>query len=305
MKPFRLAHYSDIHVTVPPLSLAPGTLRGKRLVGALNYAVSRRRHFKDVEVRISALLEDVDAQAPDHALCTGDVTAIAAREEFERCGLLFGDRRRATAALTLLPGNHDRYTVDAVRDRLFEAQFDDVCAGPAGGAFPFVKHLREDVTLVVADVTRPCGLLDSSGRCGEQQLERLRELLASPALRGRFVVLAMHYGLLRSRGERDRPRHGIRDDLQLLALLARDDVQVDLVLHGHMHRPYAVKLGKRLAICAGSATDLHGRCGWNVYELDTEARAIRVRRRVWSADAATYVPTEDSPYAPEFTLEPR
>jgi len=299
---FRLAHYSDIHVTVPPLALAPGTLRGKRLVGAVNYAIARRKHFADVETRIARLLEAVDVLAPDHALCTGDLTAISAREEFERCARLFGDRSSDPSRLTVLPGNHDRYTPDTVRDRLFERHFEAVCAGP-GGVFPFLKRLREDVVLVGVDVARPCSLLDSSGLCGDRQLEALRGLLASADLRGRFVIVALHYGLLRSDGARDRPRHGIRDDVKLLELLARDEVRVDLVLHGHMHRPYTVMAAGRRVVCAGSATDLHGRCGFNAYSIDPARRVVGLERHVWDRGAGRYVADDRSPFPREIPLD--
>src|SRR5438094_939156 len=93
----RLAHFSDIHVTVPPYS-APFELRHPKVVlGTVNYfAGARFLHFKDVEARIARLLEDADRETPDpkdHVLCTGDVTMMSHQAEIDRCAALFGDRR--------------------------------------------------------------------------------------------------------------------------------------------------------------------------------------------------------------------
>ena len=38
--------------------------------------MGRGRHFAGSDQRIAKLLEDVDAQGVDHALCTGDVTGV-------------------------------------------------------------------------------------------------------------------------------------------------------------------------------------------------------------------------------------
>lgn len=292
MPPFRLAHYSDIHVTLTPTQLTSP----KRLVGAANYVLSRRRRFAGVEQRIENLLVSVDALVPDHALCTGDLTAIATRREFDRCAALFGEQRLAQPErLTVLPGNHDRYTRDAVEDRLFERHFERVCRGEGEG-FPFVKRLRDDVMLVVADVARPCSLLDSSGLCGPTQREKLRAILTNDALRGRFVILALHYGLLHGDGSRDHRQHGIRDDVELMALLDEPGVHLDLVLHGHMHEPYAVRLGRRWEVCAGSATDLRQSCGFNVYELDPATKGVGIQRFDWDRATGRYEVSKQSPY---------
>ena len=282
----RLAHFSDIHVTHAPFASGPG-LRGKRWAGTANYYVGGRgRHFEGAEARIEALLADVDAMAPDHALCTGDLTQMAWPSELARAAELFGERLDHPERWTVIPGNHDRYTPEADRDRWFERYL----GAAAPKSYPFVKALDGGrVQLVLLDVTRATGMIDSSGLCGEEQLGALEGLLTQPPMRSAFVVLALHYGLRRSDGAPDRPRHGIEDAEALEQLLAREDVPVDLVLHGHMHRPYAVATAGPPSICVGSGTDLAHGGGWHLLELDPAARTIRLRRRVWSPAAAAYV----------------
>jgi 3',5'-cyclic AMP phosphodiesterase CpdA len=272
----KLAHFSDIHVTHFPLA---GEFALKRLAAVASYTLmGRGAHFEGSDGRIAALLADVDAQGVDHALCTGDLTGVSSEAEFARVAELFGARLQQPERFTCLPGNHDRY-VRGTEGR-FEQHFSALCEG---GRFPFVKHLAGGVSVVAIDVARPTSLVDSSGLCGERQRGELLALLTDASLKDRFVVLALHYGLLRAQGQRDRRSHGLRDDLELLALVDRDDVHLDLVLHGHMHRPYVVRTKQRTIVNAGSATDLHvPGCGYHVYDIDPSTRRVRVTRRGWT-----------------------
>lgn len=257
-------------------------LMGKRAMGALNYYLGGRgAHFRDVESRITRLLEDIDSQGVDHALCTGDVTQMSYESEFERCAELFGDRRQQPERWTVIPGNHDRYTHGAAQARRFDRWF----AGLGADSYPFAKQIAPGVRVVAMDVARPNAMLDSSGLCGPAQLERTKALLAEA--KGDFVILALHYGLFRSNGQPDRKTHGIRDLPELIAVLESE--RVDLILHGHIHRAYQVAVANTTAVCAGSATDLYQRCGYNIYELDPEGRTFTTQRRVWDAEAEVYV----------------
>lgn len=282
----KLAHFSDIHITHFPLS---GGFALKRLAAIASYTLmGRGKHFQGSDARIAKLLADVDAQQVDHALCTGDLTGVSTDAEFGEVARLFGPRLRQRERFTVIPGNHDRYVRGT--EGLFEKHFS---ALSEGGRFPFVKNVGA-VTIVAIDVARPTGLTDSSGLCGVAQRKQLEEILTDPSLRTRFVVLAQHYGLLRAEGQRDRRNHGLRDDLELLALLDRDDVSLDLVLHGHMHRPYVVKTKRRTIINPGSATDLHVKqFGYHVYDIDPAAHRVRIERRSWNGE--TYASNPGSP----------
>jgi predicted phosphodiesterase len=291
----KLAHFSDIHVTHFPLS---GGVALKRVAALASYTLmGRGRHFYESDVRIAQLLSDVDAQQVDHALCTGDLTGVSTEAEFERVAELFGERRAQPQRFTCIPGNHDRYVKGATG--LFEKHFAALCEG---GGFPFKKRVAPGVTVVALDVARPTSVIDSSGLCGPAQRKTLLSWLTDPSLRDEFVILALHYGLLRSNGQRDRRSHGLRDDRELLELVDRDDVSLDLVLHGHMHRPYVVKTKKRTVVNAGSATDLHVvDRGYNVYEIDPAQRRVRITRRAWSATEGRYVENRASPLNRELT----
>lgn len=275
MKTLKLAHFTDIHVTHFPLS---GALAFKRAAAVVSYSLfGRGKHFTKSDERIAKLLADVDAQNVDHALCTGDLTGVSTIDEFAKVAQLFGSRLQQPEKYTVIPGNHDRYVRGV--NNLFEMHFGTLSEG---AKFPFVKHVGP-LTIVAIDVTRPTNVIDSSGLCGPEQRARLLEILTDASLKNRFVVLAMHYGLLRAEGQRDKRSHGLRDDLEVMALIDREDVSLDLVLHGHMHRPYVVKTKRRFEINAGSATDLHVKgLGYNVYDIDPSSHRVRIERRAWN-----------------------
>ncbi|MBL8919332.1 MAG: metallophosphoesterase family protein [Myxococcaceae bacterium] len=292
----RLAHFSDIHVTRFPLA---GGFALKRLAAVASWGLAgRRRHFEGSDERIASLLAHVEAQQVDHALCTGDLTGVATEAELARAAELFGERLKQPARWSVIPGNHDRYVPGA--QGLFEKHFGALCEG---ASFPAVKHLPSGVTLVLLDSARPTSVIDSSGLLGEEQRSKALSVLSDPSLKDRFVIVALHYGLLRMTGRRDSRSHGLRDDLELMRLVDRDDVTVDLIVHGHLHRPFTIKTGRRTIINAGSATDLHMRCGYNLYDIDVAAKQVAVTRFWWNAQGGRYEP--DAGHALNLTVRTR
>jgi hypothetical protein len=65
----------------------------------------------------------------------------------------------------------------------------------------------------------------------------------------------------------------------------------------------AIKTKRRHIINAGSATDLHMRCGYNVYDVDVAAKRVAVTWHWWNRDAGRYEP--DTGHALNVTLSTR
>ena len=292
----RLAHFSDIHVTHFPFSVRGG-LALKRLAAVASYSLGRRAHFAASDARVAALLRDIDSLGVDHAICTGDVTGVSTAAEFEQVAELFGpERLSAPQKYTVIPGNHDRYVSSAAGH--FEKYFGAVSSDRA--EYPLVKSLPGNVTLVCADSARATNVIDSSGLVGEAQRQKLFEILTGPSLETQFVVLAFHYGLLRMNGERDGRNHGLRDDLEMIELVDRLEVNLDLVIHGHLHRPFRIRTKQRTILNAGSATDLHvNGAGYNVYDIDASTHRVQIVRRAWSVDMGAYIDDPSSPVVGE------
>lgn len=288
----RIAHFSDVHCTINPLSRKPHRVLGKRVMGSLNYFFGgRRAHFRNSNERLQELLADVDSQSPDHVICTGDLTQMSFPEEFETAANLFGHRLDHPSRFTVIPGNHDRYTQKTEQERHFEKWFGPLCEH---GNFPFMKSLSESVTLIGLDPCRATSMADSSGKIGEAQLAKLHELLQQLKRAEQFVILALHYAPFRRNGEPDRPNHGLRDLDALMEIVESQDSVVRMVIHGHIHGSYQLERNGRTYFCSGSATDLYGACGYNVYDIDSTQRLVQVTRRVWSREEHKYVPEKSS-----------
>ncbi|MFZ4533895.1 MAG: metallophosphoesterase, partial [Alsobacter sp.] len=76
---FRLAHLSDPHLgPVPQPRLRE--LAGKRLTGYMNWRRGRDR-VHDMAV-LDRIVADMQAHAPDHIACTGDLINIGLHGEF-------------------------------------------------------------------------------------------------------------------------------------------------------------------------------------------------------------------------------
>jgi len=255
-------------------------------MGTLNYFLGGRgRHFRGSADRIEALLQDVDAQKVDHVLCTGDLTQMSYEREFETCASLFGERLQHPERYTVLPGNHDRYTKNADQDRRFEKWFGQVCGQ---GEFPFIKPIGEGVSLVGLDPCRSTFLMDSSGVVGLEQIDQLKTVLTRLQQTSQFVVVALHYGVFRRSGDADKLHHGLRDYQALAEIVEAESSGVKMVVHGHLHAAYEVKKEHCTYICAGSATDLYGACGYNIYDIDPAKGVFTVERRIWNRDQKVY-----------------
>ncbi|MGD0837502.1 MAG: metallophosphoesterase [Polyangia bacterium] len=244
----RLAQVSDPHFQ----GLHHLTLRdcvGKRLLGAFNLLV-RRRHKHSMAL-LRALAADLSQRSFDHLVLTGDLCNIAVRSEWSAALRWIEDLPLSADGVTVIPGNHDAYVADVVRQGVFEQMFAAYQTAElrvGGHHYPFVR-LRGELALLCASSAVPTGDLGAWGRLGEAQLGRLEALLTAPEVVSRRRILLIHHPPLVNRPGEDR---NLRDREQLQALLARTGA--DLVLHGHDHRDFF----KQLAGPRGSSIPVVG-----------------------------------------------
>jgi 3',5'-cyclic AMP phosphodiesterase CpdA len=180
----RIIHLSDIHVW--RLALNPLVLLNKRALGMAELLLGRARKFR-LE-RLAAVMERVRVLAPDHVLITGDLTTTALPEEFHEASVAIGQMHLDADRLTVIPGNHDRYTAGAVRQRHFEKWFGSFT--PAGG-FPWLREIGPDTAILGLDPSR--AHLTAAGLLPSEQLKKARSLVADPAERPRRLIVACHY----------------------------------------------------------------------------------------------------------------
>ncbi len=125
---------------------------------------------------------------PDHILITGDLTTTALPAEFRAALRELGPWLQDSEKTTIIPGNHDRYTIGAHRDRRFEQYFGEFAPAPT---YPWLRFLDADTAILGLDPTRPG--LTARGRLPEPQLELARELIAGPGRAIRRLIVACHY----------------------------------------------------------------------------------------------------------------
>ncbi len=265
---------SDVHVQVDCFRRPnPHRLGWRRAVAQLELkGLGRARQFDEAERLLARIAGQVGRLGVDHVVLTGDLTALAMDEEFERAKAALGPLALDPSRLSVIPGNHDRYTVNSARQRRFERYFGNLLgsdlprhAGPSG--YPFVRLLGREGAVIGLDSTRvpPFPGL-AFGQVGTDQRRRLEEILRAPELAGRMVCVLVHHAPLLANGKPDAWSHGLRDAASLLRMLAGRPCTVH---HGHVHHRCWLKATPQRPdlFNAGSST-MRGREGFWIVELD-------------------------------------
>lgn len=265
----RIAHVTDVHwQTAPRLA---DLRQPRRILGTANlYLRGRKSRFeRAVQTRLVAHLESLK---PDMLLVTGDLTAQALTPEFEIAKEALLPALSGCPSL-VIPGNHDAYCHDAVKEKRFERHFK-----PWMHPYKSIARLDHgEVTVLGLDPNRPL-LVRASGLIPEVQLSDLRDALQEPDLLNRCVVLALHYPIVDRRGDvYDGESHGLLNARALIEILAEADVKPAWVVHGHEHHGYQTNIHAKGTLipsfdCGSSGTafrpDLGRRAAMNVYNVE-------------------------------------
>lgn len=279
----RLAHLSDLHL-IPDGALEPCRLLNRRIFGAANLVANRSTlHSTDAARRAVAA---VRAAGVDHVVVTGDLVNLALEAEFALAADVLAPLGQDPARLSMIPGNHDYYTPEAIRARRFERWFGRFVWGPHAepGDYPVAKDLDGTRLILARSATQPPPLC-AFGRVGDAQADRIMALADEGAAAGRFVVLAVHHNLHPQRPLRDRTGRLLDRDA-LRARLATSPI--GLVIHGHDHHEHEMVIAGRhpggvlVAGCGSSSVHAphRNRFGrFNVYEIPEDpAGTVRIER---------------------------
>jgi 3',5'-cyclic AMP phosphodiesterase CpdA len=177
----RIIQLSDIHVW--RYSWNPLRLMSKRTVGIVSLMAGRAKKFR-LE-RLEAVIDHVKGLEPDHVLITGDLTTTALPGEFADARKALEPLLADPSRVTVIPGNHDRYTTGSVRRRHFEEAFG---AFMPKMTFPWLRPLDARTAILGLDATR--SHLSPTGRLPVSQLDEARSMLADPATRPPRLIVA-------------------------------------------------------------------------------------------------------------------
>lgn len=228
------AHITDAHLTSPnPAGVHE--LLNKRVLGALSWR-RRRRHIHRPEV-LAALVADLQREAPDHIAITGDLTQIGLPGECAAARAWL-DALAPPSVISLVPGNHDRYTRADWRKTVgLWTPFMGPDLEPAnaaepseGARFPFLR-IRGPVAFIGVSSSVVSPWLMATGTVGRDQRARLERLLESTGEQGLFRVILIHHSPVPGA---DKWRKRLTDASDMAAMIRRQGAE--LVLHGHTHR---------------------------------------------------------------------
>jgi 3',5'-cyclic AMP phosphodiesterase CpdA len=280
----RLVHLSDIHFW--RYAYHPLRLLSKRLVGTVSLALGRARRFR-LE-RVPELVDRVLSLEPDHILITGDLTTTALPDEFLAATVALGDLLGNPDSVTIIPGNHDRYTLRAHRSRRFEKYFG---AFSPNVPYPWLRRIDATTLILGLDPTRAG--ISPRGRLPRAQLIAARELVEQVGSESRLIV-ACHYPVaVPAEFEREAARKPLANAAELAQWLRT--VGPHLFCCGHVHAAWAFQpaaIPDQLCLNSGAPlmVDRLGHRLPGFLQIELEGAGVEVIHHSWTGSSWTAQP---------------
>ncbi len=237
--------------------------------------------------RLDAVVDRVLELRPDHVLITGDLTTTSLPSEFteayRRLGRLFERPER----VTIVPGNHDRYTLRAARKGWFEDTFGEFM--PRRG-FPWLRTLDDHTVILGLDPTR--AHLTASGRLPRQHIRMAQVFLN--IYRPHRLIVACHYPLAAPAGHKaELRRKALVNAKEVASWLST--VGPHLYCCGHVHAAWAFRpeeVPGQLCLNAGAPLlrDRTGRCPPGFLQIDLIEDVVDVTHHAWTGSEWSVFP---------------
>lgn len=265
---FKLAHLSDPHLG-PLARFSLHQLLGKRATGYVNWR-RKRRHAHDMEI-LALIVADMQAQAPDHYACTGDVSHIGLPNEF-KTAITFLDTLGSHETVSFVPGNHDAYTRSSLKH--LAADMAPWATGDDGKrGYPWYRR-RGPVALIGLNSGVPTLPMLATGRLGREQIAKADILLDRARQEGLIRVVLIHHPPYIGGARRSRE---LVDAEAFEAMLARHGA--DLVIHGHNHTfslAWRKGLGRDVPIvgvpsCSIGPLGRGEKASWHLFKIEGDA----------------------------------
>ena len=242
----KIVHFSDPHGGGPAEDFM--AYFDKRWVGVFNYCF--RRKFRHDLSHLARAVEYIMDTRPDLAVCTGDLTSAGQPGEFSRVLEIIKPLWKSDIPLVYTPGNHDCYVS---RKKCVNAVKNAVCIMSQGKynleEMP-LKMTVKDIELLIINTSAPSNLLCSWGFLGSKNREFITRNCAEESDVPRILI--SHYPMTEEHPFL-RMRHRLFGQKKVLELM--EQKKLDLVLCGHVHKPY-LKIDEkgRGECCAGSVS---------------------------------------------------
>lgn len=225
------AHLSDVHLPLTQPKLTE-LLHAKSFLSFLSWHHKRKK--KHLLSATDLLVADLKAQNPDHICLTGDLVNSAFSSELVQAKAWL-QSLNMSEKISFVPGNHDALTKKAYRQK--EHYFGPWMNPEDGGkTFPYLQ-VKGGVAFIGVDTAIPTLPILSQGEVGQEQCAKLDTILKETGAKGLFRVVMIHHPPLPGQTAWKRK---LIDAPALKNLLVKH--KVELVLHGHEHKPTYVHL---------------------------------------------------------------
>lgn len=275
----RIVHLSDIHFW--QYAFNPLRLMSKRLTGMLSLAAGRARRFRLAGV--PRVVERVRSLVPDHILITGDITTTALPDEFRAARHALAEFLTEPDRVTVIPGNHDRYTWRAHRTRRFEHFFGEFAPRHR---YPWLRPIDSETAIVGLDPTRAA--VTARGKLPPEQLAEARQIVDTARQRATRVIIACHYPVAVP-GPYERELFGKRLINAHEVRRWLGDIGPHLYCCGHVHAAWAFRppeLPGQLCLNAGAPLLVGhaGRTPPGFLEIEMDGGGVTVHHHAWAGE---------------------
>ena len=211
--------------------------------------------------RVPELVDRVRSLNPDHILITGDLTTTALPAEFHAAKAALAGWLHDPVRVTVIPGNHDRYTMRAHRSRRFEHYFGEFTGGRS---FPWLRTLSEN-TAILGLGPNAVGHL-ARGRMPEGELAHAQRTLDDAPAITRLLV-ACHYPVVAPAEYHDEFARKPLINAQTVGSWL-GTIGPHLYCCGHVHAAWAYRpegIPDQLCLNAGARSCVTGAAGGRVF----------------------------------------
>ena len=220
----KIIHITDLHFFQFPGNILK--LFNKRILGCLNWELNRKKRFDFSGAE--RFLNFLSQYKNVGVIVTGDLTVTALEEEFLLAKNFIDSIRKKNLSVYIIPGNHDYYTFEAVRNKRYETLFSEYSPPKT---YPAVVHLPDGTPLILIHTVRP-NILSARGVIDREQLQRLEKIIVSLE---RPAIVCAHYPVLHHTPEYySSYSHRLKNSDLLREILVKTKVPI-LYIAGHVH----------------------------------------------------------------------
>ncbi|RHX86785.1 metallophosphoesterase family protein [Leptospira stimsonii] len=279
----KILHLSDLHFPTP---IPFFQLKGKMVVGYLNYTLRRRKKYPPYIW--DSILKSVETLKPDAIVVSGDITNVSHEKEFQTAGKILSELPQDK--IFYIPGNHDRYTKQAVGEHPFFEKYFSKLSGES------ISHNAEYIRIkkiagmhfVGWDSSLPLSILNAYGTIHPEVISRTQEILREKKIED--YILVCHHPIWNPKERQETVHHRLLNREEIARLLQKQPPLA--FLHGHVHTNWVKFPGEKMpyyVVNSASSTrlsDSKHECGFHLMEI--EKKNLKIQRYTYNPEQSKF-----------------